>query len=119
MKKTVPFDLFGNKSDYLTLNIKDLMAIEAVSGLSIIDIFRSYSSGAFTLTSVYQILPFAYADCAQTKGDETDVTTLINAALENGVPITKFGVPLAMAIIETGIFGKKQNPKTRKTQKTE
>ena len=38
MRKTVSFELFGNKEDYLTLNIKDLMTIESITGLSIIEI---------------------------------------------------------------------------------
>lgn len=41
MRKTVSFELFGNKEDYLTLNIKDLMTIESITGLSIIEIFRT------------------------------------------------------------------------------
>lgn len=119
MKKTVPFKLFGNNEDYLTLNIKDLLTIEAATGLSIIDIFRNYINGSYTITSVYQILPTAYASCAEEKGETASVEQLINTAFENGVAVTDFGIPLAHAIIETGIFGKKQELAKRGKAKAE
>lgn len=113
MKKTVPFKLFGTNDDYLTLNIKDLLTIETITGLSIIDIFRSYIKGAYTITSVYQIMPIAYASCAKEKGETASVEQLINTAFENGVAVTDFGIPMAHAIIATGIFGKKQETAKR------
>lgn len=111
MKKTVPFGLFGNETDYLTLNIKDLMTIESITGLSIIEIFRNFTHGAYTLTSIYQILPVAYDECNKDKEEKLTVANLIDLALENGVSVTEFGLPIMRAILETGIFGKKQEQK--------
>lgn len=111
MKKTTPFILFGDKNDYLTLNIKDLVAIEAISGTSIIEIFRGYAHGNYTLTSIYNILPIAYADCAQNKNETSDITKMIDAAIEEGISVTDFGMPIMVSILETGIFGKKSETK--------
>ena len=111
MIKTVSFELFGNKEDYLTLNINDLMTIESITGLSIIEIFRNFTHGVYTLTSLYQILPVAYNECAKDKEEKQTVANLIDSALENGASITDFGLPIMKAILETGIFGKKQEQK--------
>lgn len=119
MKKTVPFLLFGNSEDYLTLNIKDLMTIESISGLSIIEIFRAYANGTFTLTSIYQILPVAYADCEAEKEEKLSVVKRIDEAIEDGVSVTDFGMPIMRAIVDTGVFGKKQEQaKKKKAAKT-
>lgn len=117
MKKTVSFELFGNKEDYLTLNIKDLMTIESITGLSIIEIFRNFTHGAYTLTSIYQILPVAYDECIKDKEEKRTVANLIDSALENGVSITDFGLPIMKSILETGIFGKKQEQKKNAQKK--
>lgn len=111
MIKTVSFELFGNKEDYLTLNINDLMTIESITGLSIIEIFRNFTHGVYTLTSIYQILPVAYNECAKDKEEKQTVANLIDSALENGASITDFGLPIMKAILETGIFGKSRNRK--------
>lgn len=119
MKKTVPFELFGNKGDYLTLNLKDLVAIEAVTGKPITQVWSELVHSNYSLQMIYEILPIAYAACDPALEAE-EFGDLIEKAVENGASIQSFALPLATAILETGIFGKapKKQKNAEATPKT-
>lgn len=112
MKKIVPFNVFGNETDYLTLSIKDIMTIETITRKSIIDIWNDLVNSKYTLTDLISCLIVAYNDCL-VKREEKPLTTesfaqKLEFAFENGASIQSFSYPLAQAILDVGLFGKKQ-----------
>lgn len=112
MKKTVPFPLFGDDNDYLTLSVGDLIIVEEMmGGESIVDIWGKLINGQYTLKMIYTILPIAYADCAKNAGKEVKIDELMEQGLEKGVGIGSYAVPIARAIVESGIFGHPKNEK--------
>ena len=92
-----------NVVQYGTLTIGSVETLEAGSDV--------YKRQVYTLTSIYQILPVAYNECAKDKEEKQTVANLIDSELENGASITDFGLLIMKAILETGIFGKKQEQK--------
>lgn len=105
MKKTVAFTAFGQENDYLVLNLKDLLAIETVTGLTIIEVWERLTHSRFSLTMIYQILPIAYKACAEEQGGKIDIDKKIEQAIEDGKNIATLAFPIATAIAVTGIFG--------------
>lgn len=118
MKKTMPFKVFGNDSDYLTLNIKDLITIENTIGKSIIKLGSELENGVYTLGDITQCLPIAYRDCLARRDEKmitvAECTRKIEEAFETGSSISSIAVPLYLAILETGFFGKNQNAAQQK-----
>lgn len=118
MKNTMPFKVFGNDSDYLTLNINDLIDIEKTIGKSIIKFASELEDGAYTLSDLTRCLPIAYRDCLARRAEKmmtvAECTRKIEEAFETGSSISSIAVPLYLAILETGFFGKNQNAAQRK-----
>lgn len=105
MKKTVQFHAFGRDTDYLVLNLKDLLAIETVTGLTIIEVWKRLINSQYSLNMLYQILPIAYKDCAAQQEEKINIDKRIEEAIDSGKNISALAFPIATAIVQTGIFG--------------
>lgn len=112
MKKTVPFSIFGNETGYLSLNIKDLINIENTINKSIIEFCGELENGRYTLSDIIKCLPIAYKGCLLESGEKAmtqeECSKKMEIAFENGDSIMSVSIPLYLAVLGTGFFGKKQ-----------
>jgi hypothetical protein len=100
MKKTIPFNLFG-ENQYLMFDILRLAELERAMGCTVIDIAQRGDAGVnFCVTA----LPIAMKQ--HYRPDPAFYAAKIEAHLENGGLLDDIAVPLVKAIAASGVFGR-------------
>lgn len=96
MKKTVPFELFGEKQE-ISFSIKDIRTLERAIGKPVQLIFKNVVLGVdFCLASLPIVL----------KLSEDQVVEKIEKYLDEDGTIDKLSLPITLALAASGVIGK-------------